>query len=351
MNGASDSSGKPALRVVFTDFWTNFRVHEFWLYRLLASEFDLVWDEVNPELLFFCTYGIDHLKYRCHKVYYSHENSAANPGTSDYSFCLQGRGKNHQYFSNFIEEEFFQQVRSNHFSAALSRIRETPKTKFCNFIYSNSKPRERIAFCRRLMEYKAVDCPGAVLNNHPPFDTHDYRWGKKLDFLKPYKFTIAFENESVVNYTTEKLIHPLIVGSIPIYWGNPQVADLFNPRSFVNCHDYGSFDEVIDRVKEIDRDDNVRMGFLSAPPILPQSPLAGLTEPYFQNLIRQIVASTTTSRSVSQHPLYRVACVYYFLKFKLGNRIVSTWERVQALSSRAIRRTGFGGVSSSANQV
>ena len=30
----------------------------------------------------------------------------------------------------------------------------------------------------------------------------------------------------------------MLAGSIPIYFGNPEIARHFNPRSFINAHDY-----------------------------------------------------------------------------------------------------------------
>ena len=46
----------------------------------------------------------------------------------------------------------------------------------------------------------------------------------KMDFIKDYKFVISFENSSNPGYTTEKLIEPMLVNSIPIYWGNTEVG-------------------------------------------------------------------------------------------------------------------------------
>jgi len=113
------------------------------------------------------------------------------------------------------------------------------KTKFCNFIYANRVP-FREEFCRLLSKYKKVDCPGKALNNMPSFDDPDddylKREEKKITFLKSYKFTIAFENSTSPGYTTEKLWQPMKAGSIPIYWGNPEVHKSFCTESFISVH-------------------------------------------------------------------------------------------------------------------
>ena len=88
----------------------------------------------------------------------------------------------------------------------------------------------------------------------------------KLDFQSKCKFSLAFENSSAVGYTTEKIMHAYIANTIPIYWGNPEIENDFNKESFINCHNFESFDAVIDRVKEIDQNDELYESILSAPP-------------------------------------------------------------------------------------
>ena len=105
---------------------------------------------------------------------------------------------------------------------------------------------------------------------------------KKLFFIKNYKFTIAFENRVSPGYVTEKIEHPLAVGSIPIYWGSPNIGDYYNPKSFINCRDYASFDEVVERVIEIDNNPTLYREYIKAPPVLPAS--------HFDALARKMLA-------------------------------------------------------------
>jgi alpha(1,3/1,4) fucosyltransferase len=94
-------------------------------------------------------------------------------------------------------------------------------------------------------------------------------WQGKIDFIKNYKFTIAFENSRSEGYTTEKILHPFFANSIPIYWGNPVVTREFNPKAFINCNDYENFDQVIERIKELDNNDELYMEMLRQPPMQP----------------------------------------------------------------------------------
>ena len=76
----------------------------------------------------------------------------------------------------------------------------------------------------------------------------------KILFLSDYRFSVAFENASTPGYTTEKLVEAFQAGTIPIYWGDPQVDLDFNPRAFLNADDFGSYQELAEAVLTLDRD-------------------------------------------------------------------------------------------------
>lgn len=99
-----------------------------------------------------------------------------------------------------------------------------------------------------MSEYKKVDSGGRYRNNIGGAISD------KLEFQKKYKFAIAFENTTYDGYATEKLVEAFEAGVIPIYYGDPNISLDFNTHSFVNCHLYNNFDEVIDKVIEIDND-------------------------------------------------------------------------------------------------
>ena len=158
-----------------------------------------------------------------------------------------------------------------------------PKTRFCNFVYSNratgdTAVRER--FARLLMHRGRVDCPGAALTNTfplPPDEPgRDAGALAKLDYIAAYRFTIAFENTSADHYLTEKLLHAFLAGSIPVYWGCPQVEDYYNPDAFVNCHAFASFEDVVERVLALDADRGRREAMRRAPMLREDSRIPAL---------------------------------------------------------------------------
>ena len=177
-----------------------------------------------------------------------------------------------------------------------------PKEKFCNFVYSNDwlpHTRVRRNFCRQLMKYKHVDCAGESLNNMPRVPRGKQGTLRKKDFLASYKFTIAFENGSADFYHTEKILHPFLVGSIPIYWGCPQIAAHYNPAAFINCHDYTSFAQVIDRVKEIDRNPELYEKYRRAP-ILPPDFSLDKRSAMLVDLLAKITTEAIRRRTMPQ---------------------------------------------------
>jgi hypothetical protein len=131
------------------------------------------------------------------------------------------------------------------------------KTKFCNFLYGHKVP-YREAFFKALSKYKKVDAPGKSMNNMPSIDslyTGDI-WDRKRQFLKPYKFTISFENNSFPGYQTEKLYDAMLEWSIPVYCGDPNIYELFNTKSFINGFEildpnYGSLVKAIEKYSQM----------------------------------------------------------------------------------------------------
>lgn len=49
----------------------------------------------------------------------------------------------------------------------------------------------------------------------------------KFDALAPYRYSIVIESERCPGFFGEKLIDCLSVGTIPIYWGDPSIQDIF----------------------------------------------------------------------------------------------------------------------------
>jgi hypothetical protein len=134
------------------------------------------------------------------------------------------------------------------------------KTGFCSFVVHNPNCERRNTFFKKLCQYKMVDSAGTLFNNvgnvlSPPHAGPD-SIRTKLEWLPKYKFNICFENGSYPGYATEKLYEAYISNNIPIYWGSTTIEVDFNPKAFLNWHDYGSDEALIEAVIELDRDED-----------------------------------------------------------------------------------------------
>ena len=194
-------------------------------------------------------------------------------------------------------------------------LRNEPKTKFCYFLYKNSRAIERIEFAKKLMRYKRVDCMGIVLNNMPQImPWADSDGFSDLKILKDYKFGIAFENHSRDGYITEKIFRSYLAGAIPIYWGDRRVTDQINPAAFINCHDFANFDEVVAHVIEVDNDPNLYQSYVNAPLLLPNSPILQNGREQLSQRFDEIIASIDKIHPISTRRFYlQKVNVFYHL--------------------------------------
>lgn len=226
----------------------------------------------TPDFLFYSVFGITHLKYsNCVKVFITEEAASPDFNECDYAIAFDWMTFEDRYLRRplWIEEQrFYNKYMSISDDVAVNR-------KFCNFVYYNNNSGEgtefRKKFVKKLSSYKRVDCPGKVLNNMTAnlIGRYEGDWRKsKVDFVKDYKFTIAFENTRYRGYTTEKILHPFVGRSVPIYWGNPVVERDINPKAFISCNGFeNDIDEIIDRIIELDRDDTKYLEMLNESPM------------------------------------------------------------------------------------
>ena len=142
--------------------------------------------------------------------------------------------------------------------------------KFCTFVVRNGGSQTRNIFMRKLSrQYKQVDCCGPFENNvgHlAPEDETEYG-DRYYPYLQQYKFMICFENTKKKNYVTEKLLNAYAAGTIPIYWGTPDVLNWFNPKAFLYLEDETeeAMDRLIERIKEIDQKEELYQSIFNEP--------------------------------------------------------------------------------------
>lgn len=72
--------------------------------------------------------------------------------------------------------------------------------------------------------------------------------------MSHYKFVLAIENTMTESYVTEKLYYALDSGSVPIYFGAPNVWDFVPPNSIIDGSKFSSLEELASYVKQLAND-------------------------------------------------------------------------------------------------
>lgn len=67
--------------------------------------------------------------------------------------------------------------------------------------------------------------------------------------LLPYRFSIVIENGREKDYFTEKLVDAMLCETVPIYWGAPNIVDVFDRRGMIVCN---GLDELVNAAARAD---------------------------------------------------------------------------------------------------
>lgn len=154
---------KETIKVNITDFYGDVKKDNNLYVNLLKKYYNVQISE-QPDFLFYSCLGYKHLNYKnCVKIFLTGENVLPDFNECDYACGFDYIDFGDRYFhKNYMIPD---RSICNRFDVDESYLNR----KFCNFIYSNANIGEgavlRQEFCKKLMQYKHVDCPGKILNN------------------------------------------------------------------------------------------------------------------------------------------------------------------------------------------
>jgi alpha(1,3/1,4) fucosyltransferase len=281
------------IRVKFTDWWKGFE----WkldptFHDLLFSNFDVREDNDNPNLVIYSVFWnqgkcqgppeADSPRYKdAIKVCYCGESMPDNIVQNILNkghYLMYAKRIDHPRYLRISDME-----RSNFYGCDTSVLDSTDiptKRAFCSFIFA-SRNQYREDFTMKLSQYKRVDCLGKRLNNKKNDNLSGRYVGpsssglgpSNVEVLKPYKFNVCFENKSLQGYTTEKIWWGFLAKTVSLYWGDPDIHQDFNRESFLCRNDYRSDEEFIEKIKQIDNDDDAYLKMLETHPIVDKSVL------------------------------------------------------------------------------
>lgn len=302
--------GEKVIKLNYVGMAEDFNPTQNLIYDILKEQGYRVQLAQDPDYLLCGFTDENHYSY-CGKpqirIMHSAENYIPDFNLIDYSIC--------PYPISFGDRNFCLPVcvwPRNHWQSLASkpRSRETAeallkeKTLFANFIASHeSENNIRGDFFKKLCAYKRVESPGSYLNNMPQGQTVDFHDESKTDFQRKCKFTLCFESTNHYGFVTEKIMDAFYADTIPVYYGSPTVTEIFNRNAFLNAADYPSFDDLLQRIIQLDMDDEAYLSMLSQP-ILVDPGYPARLEQELGDYIRHIFDQTPEQA-------YRRSRVYY----------------------------------------
>ncbi len=257
------------IRIDFCDVGATFNKADNYLGNILKERFDVeICDQ--PDFLIYACGGDSHRLHSGVRIFLSVESDIPDFRRCDYALAsVKLDDSRHLHLPCYVNYGRYQE--SANPAEIIKRNDDhrqilAAKSKFCSFIISGYNPGKngnRVEFFQKLCRYKKVDSGGRKFNNIGGPIPGGPRG--KVDFLRQYKFNIAFENRSLPGYTTEKIYEPMIARCLPIYWGDPDISDHFNPRSFLNRADFPSDEALIEKIIELDNDDEKYLEYMRQP--------------------------------------------------------------------------------------
>ena len=265
-NTLSKSSRKKKLKLNFQYFWPGFDPYKDKIFGdFLRSKFDVSYVS-NPEyadivVASWCTGESTGRKERYRKlkekvngklVYYTAEHDGlglAGFGQVDFEIFEHvfshyiSSNKSHTWLPNYVRRYgigVFSEVNERY----QSNIKML-KSKNVQFCYGNPNCNFRNYFYKELDQHIEVDANGKLFNRDGVYLPRE-----KEAFIKElskYKFVIAFENSSFRGYNTEKIVHALMAGSVPLYWGDPFIDLVWNEDAYIKVNE-SNIEHVIQRI-------------------------------------------------------------------------------------------------------
>lgn len=252
------------LRVAVSDYSRGFDPETCPWMLALRERFDVrrVALDAGADVLFYSDFGREHWGFRGLKAYFTGENMLVDPMQHDFALTSNIRPDDPRHFRlaqfRYAVGDPERLVRPADFDAE-AELRA--KSGFCSFVVSNPRGSERNRIFRMLDSRRGVASGGRHFNNvgGPVPD--------KIAFARRFRFSLCFENSSAPGYTTEKLTDAFLACTVPIYWGNPEVARDFNPRAMILAHDFPSLDALAEHVLAVEDDPHRFLGILREPPL------------------------------------------------------------------------------------
>lgn len=113
------------------------------------------------------------------------------------------------------------------------------KTKLVSMVASNKKNTKG-----HLFRYELIS--NFKRNNIDLFGENFTKLPEKKDALVTYAFTIVVKNSKENGYFSDHIMDPLLTGTVPIYWGTPDIGEYFDERGILSFETVDELNYIID---------------------------------------------------------------------------------------------------------
>jgi len=281
---------KPTVSLGFCDLHEGGRT---FFTQLLSPHFHLRWDD-PAEFVIYGHISHQHRLQNGVKIYWSQELYGPNWRECDYAIIphLVEDPRAHYLPIYAFDGMADKLVRPSVPDPVAIR---SAKPHFCSLLcaYADRTTQKRQEFFHILNRRRKVDSAGPALNNTGFRVPKENRYQSKIDWIRNYRFNLAFENRLRTGWTTEKLVDPLHVHTIPIHWGDPRVKDYFNPESFICAHDFPSLDALAEYVLHVDDTPELYARYIRATPFHQNRPNPAYDLNHLVEFFQRIFSSRT----------------------------------------------------------
>ena len=256
------------VKVKFVSFWPGFEPEEFFITKILRKYYDVEITEDADYVICSGSGFYEYLGSRQVRIMFSGENYIPDFNYIDYAFSVYPVVffDRHFSFPGLVLSSYDSMLelskKDRNYSADILK----EKNLFANMIASHESERNlRGEFLRLAGKYKRVEAAGSLYNNMPNGEKVQMRDGTKFALQKKCKFTFCGESLAHEGFITEKIFDALLADTIPIYYGSSTISEIINKKAYIDIRDYNSLEDVIEKIIELDSDDEKYMEMLREP--------------------------------------------------------------------------------------
>lgn len=111
-----------------------------------------------------------------------------------------------------------------------------PKTQMVSTLISEKMLTDGHRLRHELLKIPGIDCYGRGAGHYVE---------SKAGAIRDYRFSVVIENQACNWWFTEKLIDCLSQGTIPIYWGCPDIGRFFDTRGIIQWSEIEELEEIL----------------------------------------------------------------------------------------------------------